>query len=288
MVAWNGAAGRRVVITGGTSGIGLAAAEALAGLGARVTIVARSEERAAGALEQIRSTAEGADVETAFADLTHLASVRGLAAELSGRYPVIDVLVNNAGAMFRTRTLTADGFETTWALNHLAPFLLTNLLLDGLKQHPPARVITTASDAHRRESLPFDDLNAERSYRAFGRYGQTKLANIAFTVELGRRLAGSGVAAYCFHPGLVATGFNRNNARRDRLAMSLIKPFCRTPAQGAATLVWLADTDEVPGDSGGYFTDRHQILPNAQGQDPALARRLWDISAQQVALQPGP
>lgn len=284
MAAWRGVAGRRVVLTGGTGGIGLAAAEALAGLGARITIVARSQERAAAALEQIRSGTEGADVETAFAELTSLASVRGLAAELAERYPVIDVLVNNAGAMFRARTLTGDGIETTWALNHLAPFLLTNLLLEGLKQHPPARIITTASDAHRRESLPLDDLKADRSYRAFGRYGQTKLANIAFTAELGRRLAGSGVVAYCFHPGLVATGFNHNNARRDRVAMTLIKPFCRTPAQGADTLVWLADADEVAGESGGYFTDRRQILPNAQGQDAALARRLWDISAGQVGL----
>src|SRR6266403_188862 len=174
MTEWTGVAGKRVVMTGATNGIGLAAAQELAGLGAELTIVARSQERAAVALERI---CDSPAPEVAIADLSSQAEVRRLAAELLDRYERIDVLVNNAGAMFRTRRLTVDGIEETWALTHLAPFLLTNLLLDRLKQHPPARIITTASDAHRGSHMPFDDLGAETSGkgRGFARYGETKL-----------------------------------------------------------------------------------------------------------------
>ena len=271
-----------MVITGGTGGIGLAAAEALAAKGARVTIVARDEERAAAAVEQV-----GHGCEVAFADLFSMAAVRRLADDLAGRYPVIDVLVNNAGAMFRERALTDEGIERTWALNHLAPFLLTNLLLEGFKRHQPARIIATASEAHRKEHLPLDDLNAECSYRPYGRYGQTKLANISFTAELARRVAGSGVTATCYHPGLVATGFNRNNARRDTWTMRAVRPYSRSPKTGADTLVWLADSDEVAGMGGTYFFDRKPLQPNDEARDAQLARRLWEVSSRQVALSPG-
>jgi NAD(P)-dependent dehydrogenase (short-subunit alcohol dehydrogenase family) len=208
---------------------------------------------------------------------------------LLDRYERIDVLVNNAGAMFRTRRLTVDGIEETWALNHLAPFLLTNLLLDRLKQHPPARIITTASDAHQRSHIPFDDLAGEGSpegpwkSRGFARYGETKLANILFTAELARRLEGSGVTANCYHPGLVATGFGRNNGRLMNVAVAAIKPFARTPEKGAETLVWLADSPDVSGENGGYFVDKRRTLPSPQARDMEVARRLWDLSRRQTS-----
>jgi NAD(P)-dependent dehydrogenase (short-subunit alcohol dehydrogenase family) len=283
---WTGVAGKRVVMTGGTNGIGLAAAQKLAELGAELTIVARSQERAALALQRIRDAGEDVPVpEVAIADLSSQAEVRRLAAELLDRYERIDVLVNNAGAVFRTRRLTVDGIEETWALNHLAPFLLTNLLLDRLKRHPPARIITTASDAHQRAHIPFDDLAAGElsKGKAFGRYGETKLANILFTAELARRLEGSGVTATCYHPGMVATGFGRNNGRLVNLAMSAIKPFARTPEKGAETLVWLADSPDVSGENGGYFVDKRRTLPSAEAQDMDVARRLWDLSRQQTS-----
>jgi NAD(P)-dependent dehydrogenase (short-subunit alcohol dehydrogenase family) len=286
MTEWTGVAGKRVVMTGATNGIGLAAAQELAGLGAELTIVARSEQRAAVALERIRGAAEGAPApEVAIADLSSQAEVRRLAAELLDRYDRIDVLVNNAGAMFRTLRLTVDGIEETWAVNHLAPFLLTNLLLDRMKQHPPARIVTTASDAHQKAHIPFDNLAGEGPWKArgFARYGETKLANILFTAELARRLEGSGVTANCYHPGLVATGFNHNNGRLMNLAMAAIKPFSRTPEKGAETLVWLADSPDVSGENGGYFVDKRRTLPSPQAQDMEVARRLWDLSRRQTS-----
>jgi len=200
-------------------------------------IVARNEARARDAADRIEAASGGrATVDVLIADLASQASVRALAANVLRTYPRLDVLINNAGAIYTTRQLSPDGIELTWALNHLAPFLLTNLLLDRLKQSAPARIITTASGAHLGAHIPFDDMTAERSYKAFGRYGETKLANILFTTELARRLEDSGVTANCFHPGLVATGFNRNNGTIMGLGMTLLWPVSRTPEKGAETL----------------------------------------------------
>jgi NAD(P)-dependent dehydrogenase (short-subunit alcohol dehydrogenase family) len=284
MTEWTGVRGKRVLITGATHGIGLAGAEALARRGANVAIVARDDVRAADAVRRIEG-AGGSKVDVLHADLFSQASVRSLAREALERYPSIEVLINNAGAMFATRELTVDGIERTWALNHLAPFLLTTLLLDRIKASAPARIITTTSDAHKGKLIPFDDLNAERSYRArgFTRYGESKLANIAFTVELARRLQGTGVTAYCFHPGLVATGFNRNNGPMMSAAMVIIAPFSRTPKKAAQTLVWLADSPDVSKQTGGYYVNRGVGVTSRQAQDPVIARRLWDVSEQQVS-----
>jgi NAD(P)-dependent dehydrogenase (short-subunit alcohol dehydrogenase family) len=284
MTEWTGVRGKRVLITGATHGIGLAGAEALARHGANVAIVARDDVRAAEAVRRIEG-AGGSKVDVLHADLFSQASVRALAREALERYPSIEVLINNAGAMFTTRELTVDGIERTWALNHLAPFLLTTLLLDRIKASAPARIITTTSDAHKGKLIPFDDLNAERSYRGrgFTRYGESKLANIVFTVELARRLQGTGVTAYCFHPGLVATGFNRNNGPMMNAAMVIIAPFSRTPKKAAQTLVWLADSPDVSKQTGGYYVDRAVGVTSRQAQDPAIARRLWDVSEQQVS-----
>jgi len=293
MTEWTGVRDKRVLITGGTRGIGLAAAQELARRGAQVAIVARDEARGAAAIRSIEDES-GSTVDVLRADLTSQAEVRVLASEAFERYPRIDVLVNNAGAMFTTRTLTVDGIERTWALNHLAPFLLTTLMLDRLKESAPARIITTSSDAHKGKLIPFDDLNAERSWKArgFTRYGETKLANILFTRELARRLAGTGVNTYCFHPGLVATGFNRNNGALMTTAMVIVAPFSRSPRKAAQTLVWLADSPDVSNQSGGYYEDKALAVSSRQAQDPTIARRLWDVSEQQVrpsaVTGPGP
>jgi NAD(P)-dependent dehydrogenase (short-subunit alcohol dehydrogenase family) len=269
----------QILITGGTNGIGLAAAQMLAARGANVAIVGRNEGRTQAAAARIRAVAAaGVAVGTFIADLSTQAAVRKLAAEVLSRYPRLDVLVNNAGAMYTTRQLTADGIEQTWAVNHLAPFLLTTLLLDRLEASAPARIVTTASDAHRGAQLPFEDLNAEHSYRGFGRYGQTKLANILFTLELARRLEGSGVTANCFHPGLVASGFNRNNGLLMSLAMTVLAPVSRSSEKGAETLVWLATSPQVAQTSGAYFVDERPATPSPAGQDREAAQRLWDVS----------
>jgi NAD(P)-dependent dehydrogenase (short-subunit alcohol dehydrogenase family) len=285
MQQWSGVAGRRVIITGATGGIGLAAAQELARRGALLSIVARSEARAAGAVAQIKAAGGPAtEVEVIYADLSSQASIRKLATEIVARHPKIDVLANNAGAVNSSRRLTEDGFELTWAVNHLAPFLLTNLLLERIRESAPARIITTSSGAHHGAQIPFDDVNAERGYRAggFSRYGQTKLANILFTTELARRLEGTGVTANCFHPGFVASGFNRNNGAFMAFGMTLARPFARSTTKGADTLVWLADQAEVSSETGGYFANRKRKLPSGAAQDAAAALRLWELSAQET------
>jgi len=290
MQTWAGVAGRRVVITGATRGIGLAAAIELARRGARLTLVARSEARAADAVRQIKAMAAGgASVDVLTADLASQASIRQLAIALQAKYTIIQVLINNAGAIYARRQLSPDGLELTWAVNHIAPFLLTTLLLDRLRSSTPARIVTTSSDAHEGARIPFDDPNAERSWGGFGfpRYGQTKLANILFTAELARRLAGTGVTANCFHPGFVATGFNRNNGPLMRIGMALSRPFARSAEKGAETLVWLVDS-EAPGESsGGYFFDQHLVTPSAEAQDREVAGRLWQLSEAQVKASAG-
>jgi NAD(P)-dependent dehydrogenase (short-subunit alcohol dehydrogenase family) len=278
--------GKRVLITGATNGIGLAAARLLAARGARVAIVGRSATRTEHAARSIAAAGSSIAVDTFLADLASQAAVRRLAAEVLERYARLDVLINNAGAMYATRQRTAEGIELTWAVNHLAPFLLTTLLLERLKASAPARIITTASDAHQGYDIPFDDLGAERSYGAFSRYGESKLANILFTRELARRLEGSGVTANCLHPGLVATGFNHNNGLIRSLAMTVLGVLSRSPEQGAATLVWLAASPELAGVSGGYFFDLRQKAPSAPARDGEAGRRLWEISAKQCGISP--
>ena len=282
--AWHGVAGKLVVITGATGGIGLAAARELARKGARLALVARSESRADAAEASIREAAgSAAVVDKLKADLTSQEDVRRLAAEIRSRYTHLDVLINNAGAIYSRRQLSRDGIELTWALNHLAPFLLTTLLIDLLKASAPARVITTSSMPHRGVRIPFDDLNAERGYRSYRRYGESKLANILFTVELARRLEGSGVTANCFHPGFVATGFNRNNGPFMNCLMKTAGPLARSPERGADTLVWLADSPDLGEVSGRYFTDRRPRTPSPEAQNAEAARRLWDVSLAQTA-----
>ena len=281
MNEWAGVRDKRVVITGATNGIGLAAAKELAKRGANLAIVARSEPRGRAAAERI-----GGDVDVLHADLASQESVRTLAGEIRLRYPRVDVLVNNAGVINASRSLTVDGIEETWAVNHFAPFLLTTALLDRLKESAPSRIVNTASGAHHaaKEGIPFGELEGERPWtpRSFRRYGETKLANILFTSELARRLEGTGVTANCFHPGFVATGLGRNNGVAGKLVVPLLKPFARSPRKGAETLVWLVDSPEASDESGGYFYDMRRIQPTAWGRDTDAAERLWDISEEQT------
>jgi NAD(P)-dependent dehydrogenase (short-subunit alcohol dehydrogenase family) len=279
--SWTGVAGKRVVITGATSGIGLAAARRLAELGADLAIVARSAERA----ERVAASLRPKPADVLLADLSSQAEVRRLAVTIEQRYPSVDVLINNAGAMYSSRQLSEDGIELTWAVNHLAPFLLTTLLLDRLKASAPARVITTASAAHYRAQIPFDDLQSERTYPMMGypRYGESKLANILFTRALARRLAGTGVTANCFHPGFVGTRFNHNNGWLIGAIMSVGRLFARSPERGADTLVWLADSPSVTAINGAYFMDRQEKRPSPAARDEEAAERLWRISEEQVA-----
>ena len=273
---------KQILITGASNGIGLAAALALAGFGANVAIVGRNEGRTKSAAAQIQARAShGARVTAFVADVATQAAVVRLANEVLSRHARIDVLVNNAGAMHTTRQLTDDGIEVTWAVNHLAPFLLTGLLLDRLRAQAPSRIITTASDAHQGATIPFDDLDAEQGYSGFARYKETKLANILFTRELARRLEASDTVCSCFHPGLVASGFNRNNGPLMSLAMTVLRPVSRSVEKGAETLVWLARTPNVDGMSGGYFVDMERRRPSPQAQDAQTAKRLWEISERQ-------
>jgi retinol dehydrogenase 12 len=279
-----GMEGKVVLITGGTSGIGKAAATALAAMGAEVVVTGRNEERGEAALAEIRRGSGSQKVSLMLADLAVQAEVRKLAVGFKERHDRLDVLVNNAGLVQSKRTETPDGIELTLAVNHLAPFLLTNLLLDLLMKSAPSRVITISSEARRRAQIDFDDLQSERRYRAFQVYGMTKKANILFTYELAERLEGSGVVANCLHPGAVNTNFAQNNRGPIALLFRVFKPFMRSPEQGADTLVYLASSPESGEMSGQYLTDRKEVSP-AEPRDDVLQKRLWEISEELTGLK---
>ncbi|HLX89506.1 MAG TPA: SDR family oxidoreductase [Acidimicrobiales bacterium] len=279
--------GKTVVVTGANAGIGLSTAVALAGAGARVVMTARDAGRGAAAVEEVRRRVGSDAVELALFDLGSLASVRAGAAELLGRCERIDVLVNNAGVVLSARQETPDGLEATFAVNHLGPFLLTQLLHDRLVASAPARVVNVASTAHKgaRRGLDFDDLQSEHGYGAMAVYSKSKLANIYFTSELARRLAGSGVTANCLHPGTVATNYGRDGDSTGFLAFGLkvIKPFILTPDQGARTSIYLASSLEVADVSGRYFVKCRPRTPSKVARDDAAAARLWEASEKLVA-----
>ncbi|MDZ4768856.1 MAG: SDR family oxidoreductase [Chloroflexota bacterium] len=271
--------GKTVLITGATNGIGKAAADALAHLGATVIVVGRSRDKTQAVADAINARGRGR-AEIAVADLSIMAQVRALAAEIQARYTRLDVLVNNAGAFFTTRTVTGDGFEMTFALNHLNYFLLTHELLPLLTRSTPARIISVASDAHQAGTINFDNLQSETGFLGFRVYSNSKLANIVFTYELARRLKeqGAGVTANVMHPGFVGTGFSTNNGALYRIGMMFLRPFIRTPEQGADTIVWLASAPEMAGQSGGYYFNRRPTASNAQSKDTAVQRRLWEVT----------
>jgi NAD(P)-dependent dehydrogenase (short-subunit alcohol dehydrogenase family) len=268
-----------VVVTGATRGIGRAAVIELAKAGAEVVVVGRERERVDAVAAEAQRAGGGVPVHTHVVDLAAMASVRALADELRDRHDRIDVLANNAGALFASRGVTVDGFEHTFALNHLAPFLLTNLLLDRLEG---ARVVTTASDAHTVGRLDLDDLQSEKSYAAMRVYGTSKLCNILFTRELAKRAP--QLHANCFHPGVVRTGFGKNENGIWKVLTTLGAPFFRSPERGARSLVWLATAQEGGRLSGEYVQDEKVVQPSQAARSAELAHALWERSAALVGL----
>jgi NAD(P)-dependent dehydrogenase (short-subunit alcohol dehydrogenase family) len=273
--------GKLCVVTGATSGIGQAAATALATLGAEVVLVGRDPDRAKAAASQIGAVGPAPKVE--IADLASMDQVRALAGRLAalGR---IDVLVNNAGLVLGERRTSPDGYEHVFAVNHLAPFLLTNLLLPTLTAAGAARVVTVTSDAHTAASLDLDDPNLEHGWTSWRSYANSKLANILFTRELARRLGGTEMTANCAHPGVVRTGFGQEGRPLLRLGVTLIRPFLLSPERGADTLVYLASSPDVAGHSGGYYVKRQLREPSAAARDDATARKLWQVSEKLTGL----
>jgi NAD(P)-dependent dehydrogenase (short-subunit alcohol dehydrogenase family) len=276
--------GRTCMITGATSGIGRATAVALAQLGATLVLVCRDRARGAETAAEICAKTGNQAVELMLADLASQQSIRTCARDFLATGRPLHVLVNNAGVVNLKRALTADGIETVFAVNHLAYFLLTELLLDRLKSSAPARIVNVASDAHRWGTMTFDDLGGERGYKVMRIYGQSKLANILFTYELARRLEGTNVTVNCLHPGAVGTGLGKNNGAWARVLIGMLRPFFRTAEGGAATSIYLASSPEVEGVTGKYFVDCKPKRSSAASYDAATARRLWDVSAKMTGL----
>lgn len=274
--------GRTVLVTGGTGGIGKATALGLAALGAGVAITGRDRRRADDAAREIEA-AGGGPAAVFVADMSSQSEVRRLADEVLGQLDRIDVLVNNVGGYWNTRHVTADGLERTFAVNHLASFLLTDLLLDQLIRSAPARVVTVSSHAHSGGRLDFDDLQGERSYSGARAYNQSKLANVLFTYELARRLRGTAVTANALHPGVVSTSFGAEDpGNAQRLAVPLLRPFMKSPARGATTSIHLASAPDLERVTGRYFADRRPRKSSERSSDEPVAARLWQVSGDLV------
>jgi retinol dehydrogenase-14 len=280
----NNMAGKTVLVTGGTGGIGKATALGLARMGARLAIIGRDRERTEEAAREIRAVG-GEQVDVFVADLCSQSEVRRLADEVLQRLSGIDVLVNNVGGYWNSRDVTADGLEHTFALNHLAPFLLTNLLLDRLKQSAQARVVMVSSHAQGMGRIDFDDLQGERSYSGSRAYNQSKLANVLFTYELARRLQATSVTANALHPGVVNTSFGAEDpAAVQRLLIPFMRPFMKSPAQGAATSIHLASAPGLDQVTGRFFANSKPKRSSERSYDEAAASRLWQVSADLVGL----
>lgn len=271
-------AGKVALVTGATGGIGKVTARELARAGATVVIVGRNHEKADAVAQELRRETQGAQVEALVADLGVQSQVRALAQAFKARFDRLDILVNNAGAVNMQRTETPDGIETTWAVNHLGFFLLTQELLDVLRRTPGARIVNVSSDAHRFARMNWADLEGKRGYSGWQSYGQSKLANLLFTRELARRLRGSGVTVNAVHPGMVASGFGQNNAGPVAFAWKLLAPFSRSEEQGARTSIYVATSPEVAGVTGQYFANERPSSPAPQALDDAAAARLWRVS----------
>jgi len=276
--------GKICLVTGGTNGIGKSTAQELARMGAMVIIVGRDAQKTSKAVKEIRAASGNPGVGSMLADLSSQQEVRHLANEFKSKYSHLHVLINNAGGYFWKRQLSVDGIEMTFALNHLAGFLLTDLLLDTIKASAPARIINVSSNVHASGKIEFDNLQGERGYSAKA-YDNSKLANILFTMEMSRRLEDTGVTVNALHPGFVATGFAKNNSRVIAALVSLFAPLvARSPAKGAETSIYLASSPNVAGITGEYFYDSHVMTAAPQATDRVVARKLWDVSAGMVHL----
>jgi len=275
-----GVMGEKVcLITGATSGIGKATVMGLANMGASVVMVGRDRGRGEAALAEIKEKNANASVDLMLADLSSQEDIRRLADEFKEAYPQLDVLINNAGVIRSKRITTADGLETTFAVNHLAPYLLTNLLLDVLKASAPSRIVNVASGEQRNGTIDFDDLQAEKGYKTAKAYSQSKLATVLFTYELARRLEGTGVSANCLHPGVVGTNLGSGVTGALGFTVRALTPLMKSPEKGAETSVYLASSPEVEGSSGGYFVKKAEARSSEASHDQRIARRLWEVSA---------
>ena len=277
--------GKVVVITGATSGIGEVAAQNLARMGARIVMIARNPQRADATLARLRQIAPGVDHRVHLADLSKLAVMRRVAGEIAAKEPKIDVLINNAGAMFTQRQVSADGFEMTFATNHLSYFVLTNALLKPLQAAGRARIINTASEAHRGAQIDFDDLQFSKDYSGFTAYRRSKLCNILFTKELAGRLEGTGITANSLHPGFVSTRFADNNRGLLAYLFRFAKLFAISPEKGAETIVFLASSNEVANTSGLYFQKCRPATPSKEAQDERAAEQLWEATAKLISTE---
>jgi len=278
-------AGKRVLLTGGTDGIGKEAARQLVRMGADLVIVGRSQQKTENTVAELKTEARGGQVDYLLADFSSLAQVRALTQAYRDKYSQLDVLINNAGTSFLSRQLSGEGIEMTFLVNHLAPFLLTNLLLDVVKGSVPARIVNTSSSAHYRDILDFDDLNMEKGYWFMRAYSQSKLANVLFTYELARRLEGSEVTANVLHPGFVKTNVARgDNGWLTRLLQPLIFRRGMPVEQGAATTVYLASSADVEGVSGKFFVDCKEKASSPLSHSREAQIRLWQVSAELTGL----
>lgn len=276
-------AGKTALVTGASSGIGLEACVKLARLGAEVVMVARSLERGAAALAEVKQRSGSERVSLLACDFGSQKQVRSLAADYRARHPRLDILVNNAGAVSDKRRLTEDGLEQTFAVNHLGYFLLTTLLLDRVEASAPARIVNVASVGHRRGDLDFDDLQYERGYHIMKAYNRSKLANVVFTLELARRLAGKNVTVNCLHPGVVRTPIWTRAPWFAKPFLAIGKLFMITPEEGGDRIVYLASSPEVEGQTGGYYEEDRRLYSSRLSQDADIAARLWAASERLVA-----
>lgn len=274
--------GKVALVTGANSGIGKETALALARLGTDLVIVCRDQQRGQAALQDIKTKSANNSVELMICDLSSQAQIRKLVEEFKQNHNRLDVLVNNAGVILTRRRVTEDGLESTFAINHLAYFLLTNLLLDLIIQSAPARIVNVSSTVHKSATIDFDDLQSERSYSAMRAYGQSKLANVLFTYELARRLESTRVTVNCLHPGVIATNIFRDISG---VVGAAAKLFLKNPRRGAETSIYLATSPEVEGVTGKYFDDRRAVRSSTESYDEAIAEKLWQVSEQLTNLQ---
>ena len=276
--------GKICMVTGATAGIGEVTAQALARMGADVILVGRSQQKCADTVTRIKEKTGNSSVECLLADLSSQAQIRELVAQFHNRYDRLDVLVNNAGGAFIWRQESVDGIEMTFALNHLNYFLLTNLLLDTIKNSSPARIVNVSSNSHYGANINFEDLEGKRKYWWNTAYGQSKLANVMFTYELARRLEGTKVTVNALNPGFVATDIGKNNGWYTRLVLWFLRLWALTPQEGARTNVYLASSHEVEGVTGKYFFKEKQVESDPASYDLEAARRLWEVSAEMVGI----
>jgi NAD(P)-dependent dehydrogenase (short-subunit alcohol dehydrogenase family) len=276
--------GKLCVITGANSGVGKATALGLARMGATIVLACRNEERGETARQDIVEESGNPSVSLALLDLANFDSVRSFANSLPHKFSRLDVLVNNAGIYTSKRIVTANGFESTFQVNHLGHFLLTNLLLEQLKASSPSRIVNVSSEAHWTGHINFSDLQGERRYHGWSAYSQSKLANILFTYELARRLTGTGITVNCVHPGTVRTNFARHNGGVVGLGVRVLAPFMLSPEEGAKTVIMLASAPEVECVTGKYFASESETSSSNESYEPAVAKCLWDVSTELTGL----